>query len=468
MINRVLIRTKVVQLLYSYMLVENRFNLESQPANPTREKRFAYGLYLDILCLMARVAKNVKRISGDLPLYETRFMKSIVSDEKIKSLMQRYDSVGYPFELAQDAITQQVKDSALYKNFLKSDDPGSLADEKIWQEIYNMIIMPNPVLSREIARRENYTLSGVERMRGMMEETFSNFFTASDNLPDALNTLRKSMESAAELYFRLLYLPVQLVRMRENDIEEARNRFIASDEVRNPNLRFVENKFVEAIMHDEEIDRNIERIGRNMTADDEPMLRALLRAIMASDIYKEYMEFPATDFAADCEFWKEIYRQVIFINPVFLEALEDKSVFWNDDLDSIGTFVLKTVRRIAEGKSYTSIMTMYKDDEDARFGAELFEYVLKNKEDYRAYINDALDTKLWEYDRLAYMDIVVMMTALAEILNFPKIPLTVSINEYVEIAKAYSTRKSGQFIHGLLASILKSLHEKGVLQKSLD
>ncbi len=135
MINRVLIRTKVVQLLYSYMLVENRFNLESQPANPTREKRFAYGLYLDILCLMARVAKNVKRISGDLPLYETRFMKSIVSDEKIKSLMQRYDSVGYPFELAQDAITQQVKDSALYKNFLKSDDPGSLADEKIWQEI---------------------------------------------------------------------------------------------------------------------------------------------------------------------------------------------------------------------------------------------------------------------------------------------------------------------------------------------
>ncbi len=113
-------------------------------------------------------------------------------------------------------------------------------------------------------------------------------------------------------------------------------------------------------------------------------------------------------------------------------------------------------------------MTMYKDDEDARFGAELFEYVLKNKEDYRAYINDALDTKLWESDRLAYMDIVVMMTALAEILNFPKIPLTVSINEYVEIAKAYSTRKSGQFIHGLLASILKSLHEKGVLQKSLD
>ena len=204
-----------------------------------------------------------------------------------------------------------------------------------------------------------------------------------------------------------------------------------------------------------------------MTIDDEPRLRAVLRAIMASEIYQEYMEFPATDFKNDCEFWKNIYKSVIFINPDFLEALEEKSVFWNDDLDTIGTFVLKTVKRIEDKQAFDSIMDTYKDEEDAKFGAELFADVVNNKIEYREYISNALDRKLWDSDRLAFMDIVILMTAIAEILNFPKIPLSVSINEYVEIAKAYSTRKSGQFVHGVLASVLKTLKEQGILLKSL-
>ncbi len=98
----------------------------------------------------------------------------------------------------------------------------------------------------------------------------------------------------------------------------------------------------------------------------------------------------------------------------------------------------------------------------------IFHAVIENHETYREYINAALDTKVWEADRMAYMDVVIMMTALAEILNFPKIPLTVSINEYVEIAKSYSTRKSPQFVHGVLAAVLKKLKENGVLVKSLE
>ena len=468
MINRVLIRTKVVQLLYSYLLVENRFSIESQQMPPTKEKRFAYALYLDMLCLMVDIAGEIRRRGGDRPLYDTRFIRRVVADEKIKSIMQQTRLNGSAFEPMLPILVDQVKDSGLYKKFLKSEDPGGLADEKIWQELFNTIIMPNPELNRLISERENYTLNGVERMRGMMELTFTNFYASADNIPDALRTLRTSMEKARELYFRLLWLPVQLVQLREQEIDEARNKYVASAEDRNPNLRFIENGFVAAVSRNEEIDKVMEKLGRNMTIDDEPMLRALLRAIMASDIYKEYMEFPTTDFKADCEFWKNIYKDVIFVNPDFLEMLEEKSVFWNDDLDTIGTFVLKTVKRIADDKPITSIMATYKDEEDARFGAELFEYVVRNKVEYREYIDAALDTRRWDTDRLAYMDLVIMMTALGEILNFPKIPLSVSINEYVEIAKAYSTKKSGQFIHGLLASVLKRLKEEGILLKSLD
>lgn len=463
MINRVLIRIKVVQILYSYLLVENSFNIESQPDQPTREKRFAYGLYLDMLCLMVDIADNITLRGRGKPLYDTRFIKRISSDDRIKSLRNKYMSGGFPFQDIVDNLSDAVKQSAIYKKFLKSE--GSPADERIWQDIFNLIIARDAAVKSKISVMENYTLSGVERMNSMMEETFSKFFASSDNLPDALATLRMSMEKARELYLRLLQLPILLTDMRERDIEEKGKKFLATDEDRNPNLRFVENEYVAALRRNETLDAALEKIGRNMSDDDEPMLRSLLKAIEASDIYKKYMEFPATDLKTDCDFWKDIYKNVIFINPDFLQALEDRSVFWNDDIDILGTFVVKGTRRIGEGNDSNILMPMYKDEEDSRFGAELFTATVKNKDKYREYIDRALDKNLWESERLAYMDVVIVMTALAEILNFPKIPLNVSINEYIEIAKAYSTVKSGQFVNGLLHAILTQLQEDGILLK---
>lgn len=463
MINRVLIRIKVVQLLYSYLLVENSFSLESQPDQPTREKRFAYGLYLDMLCLMVDIADGITLRGRGKPLYETRFIKRLASDDRIKSLRSKYRAGGFPFAMLEDSLADEVKQSALYKKFLKSE--GTPADERIWQDIFKLIIMRNAGVAGVIANMENHTMSGVERMEQMMENTFSNFFASTDNLPDALATLRRSMDKARELYLRLLQLPMILTDMRERDIEESGKKFLATDEDRNPNLRFVENEYVAALRRNEELDNALDKIGRNISDDDEPMLRALLKAIMASDIYKAYMEFPATDLKRDCEFWRDIYKNVIFINPDFLQMLEDRSVFWNDDLDILGTFVMKGTKRIGDGNESGMVLPMYKDEEDARFGAELFTAVVKNKVKYREYIDEALDKNLWESERLAYMDVVVVMTALAEILNFPKIPLSVSINEYIEIAKAYSTVKSGQFVNGLLHGIVTRLQQEGLLNK---
>lgn len=456
MINRVLIRIKVVQLLYSYLLVENQFNLESPSEQPTRESRFAYSLYLDMLGIMACVASGVKRRGGDMPLRNTRFMLALTTDEKIKTLLQKWRMNGNPYENVISMLVENVKESQIYKNFIKAEGTDKV-DDKIWQDIFNVILLPDTRLREIISSQENYTLRGEERMEMMMEKTFRNFYVSSDNLPDALKTLAMSMDRARELYFRLLDLPVRLSMLREADIDDARNKFLASAEDRNPNMRFVNNAFVDAIAHSETVQKAIEGYGINISADDEPMLRSLLRAVMESDIYKEYMEFPATDFKTDCEFWKNVYRQVIFDNPDLLEALEDKSVFWNDDLDIIGTFVSKTVKRIGDGKGEDAFLPMYKDEEDARFGAELFSAVVKNKTLYRKYIDDALDTSIWESDRLAFMDVVVLMAAIAEMLNFPKIPLNVTINEYIEISKAYSTAKSGVFVNGLLGVIVRQL-----------
>ena len=465
MINRVLIRIKVVQLLYSYLLVENRFNLETQSEQPTRESRFAYSLYLDMLGIMACIASDVKRRGMGMPLQQTRFMQAITTDEKVKSLLHKWRLNGNPYEAVIEPLADAIKESAVYKKFLKSENPGSQADEKVWQDIFNMLIVNDARLKEIVAGKENYSLRGVERMETMMASTFRNFYASSDNLADALSTLRRSMEQARELYFRLLDLPVRLAALRERDIDEARNKYLATSEDRNPNMRFVENMFVDEIAHNETVQKAIENYGVSMTKDDEPMLRSLLRSIMESELYKEYMEFPATDYKADCEFWRNAYRQIVFENADFLEALEDRSVFWNDDLDTIGTFVLKTVKRFAEGKGEDALLPMYKDDIDAAFGAELFSYVVNNKTTYRKYIDEALDTSIWESDRLAFMDVVVLMTAIAEMLNFPTIPLTVTINEYIEIAKAYSTGKSGQFVNGLLGVIVRRLQNDNILHK---
>ncbi len=473
MINRVLIRIKVVQLLYSYLLVENKFTLCDSPENPTREKRFAYNLYLDVLGLMEKIASGINHRGLGYVLKDTRFIQRISIDERIKSQEKKMAEDSKSLYSALPELISKIKESGLYKKYLKSENPGSLENEKIWQDIFNQIIFNDSQLNKLIADRDGFTLNGVDRMREMMETTFSNFYSSSDNIHDALNTLKRSMDKARELYFRLLQLPILLTSIKDEEIENNRTKFLATSEDRNPNLRFVENAFVETLRNSEELEKGIAAYGTQFGIDDGPVLRSLLKAITASEYYQEYMAFPATDFKMDCELWKNLYKYVIFENPDFLEALEDKSVFWNDDLGIIGDFVLKTVRNIAESHkdgnnlNTSSIATssfllpMYKDEEDSRFGKELFELVIKNKETYKEYIDEALDKTSWESDRLAYMDIVIMMTALAEILNFPKIPLNVSLNEYIEIAKSYSTPKRGQFISALLGDIFSKLREVG-------
>lgn len=474
MINRILIRTKVVQLLYASLLTNNQFAIEDLPENATREKRFAYSLYLEALAVMAGVAGNIRRRGGDSPLEDTRFIKRITEDARVKQLVDSNRiSSGNSFANAQQRITEKVKESGLYKKFLKSENPGSLADEKIWEDIFNSIIITDPAFTSAYSEMEGYSLSGVERMQHLMEDTFKRFYGSTDNLHDSLETLAVSMDKARELYFRLLDLPCRLTAMRDAEIEERRKAYLATTEDRNPNMRFVENALVDYLNHSETLNKAIEKYGNSWGIDDEPMLRSLLKAIMASDVYQEYMEFPVTDVARDCEFWRTILRQVVFVNPDFLEALEDKSVFWNDDVDVIGTFVLKTIKRISSALTNETnlaedadvFLPKFKDEEDANFGKALFTAVVSNKEKYREYIDAALNKDIWESERMAYMDVVVMMAAVAEMINFPGIPLNVTINEYIEIAKAYSTGKSGQFVHAMLGHIAENLRKAGVLMK---
>lgn len=465
MINRVLIRIKVVQLLYSYLLLEKQFLLESQPSSPTKEKRFAYALYLDYLVLMVRIAEKIEQRGGNKPLLDNRFMSSVLADDKIKSLLSRYRIEDFPFAEALGEIVSKVKESGAYKMYVRDLQAGSGSAARAWREIFNQIITTDSTANILAAKRENYTLRGMERAKDLMNTTFENFSMSQENVGDAVKQLDLSLEKARELYFRLLLLPIELTELREREIDNARHKYITSQEDLNPNMRFVENQFVALLRRNFSIQQYAENHNAYWLPDDERLLNSLLRSIKESDIYKEYMDFPATDFSTDCKFWREIYRHIIFENPDFLETMEEKSVFWNDDLDIIGTFVLKTVKRFETGKEEDAVLPKFKDEEDERFGAELFSFAVRNRDKYREYINRFVNSASWDSERLALMDVVIMITAIAEIVNFPKIPTNVSINEYIEIAKSYSTSKSGTFINGLLGSVVAMLKEEGKIVK---
>lgn len=468
MINRILIRIKVVQMLYSYLLVEKDFELEPQPLSPTREKRFAHSLYMDYLVLMLKLSHRVVVQSGAAPLAESRFIRSVEADQRIRSLMMRYESNPFPLRDAIEPLAAEIKASAIMKSYLKERTEDSNADVDVWAHIFNHIILRDSTVQALMGRMENFSLRGADRAGEMVNITFTNFYASHSSPSDALKTLHRSLDAARELYFRLLLLPIDLTALREQQIDAARHKYLPSQEELNPKLRFVENALVERLRENQQIADYCKEHKLSWIEQDRPMLTALLKDIMESDTYREYMDFPATDLHSDCELWRNLYKKVILHNENFLAELEDKSVFWNDDLEIIGTFLLKSLKRFdtTDGSvPPNAVLPMYKDHDDEVFGQQLLSAAIRNKDSYRGYIDANINKAQWDTERIAFMDVVIMLAAIAEIVNFPSIPTNVSVNEYIEIAKAYSSHKSGRFVHGMLGNIIRNMRETNVIAK---
>lgn len=467
MINRVLIRMKTVQLLYSYLLVEKSFSLEGSPSAPTKEKRFAYNLYLETVNLMVDLAHKIVGKNKSYPLSTTRFILRSEDNETIKSLQAKYNGSSGPFSPIVDSLKDAIKESYLFKEFEKNREEGK-GTENFWENIFKLIILPNHGYNEIVRTLPNYTIAGVERMKSMMQETFSNFYASQDNIDEALRTLERSMQTARDLYMRLLSLPVELTSLRRDQLAINRRKLLANEEDLNPNTRFISNEVPEIIENNPVFADYAESQHLSWRAEDPELLEILLKAILNSELYQKYLSEGSVDIKKDSEFWQDVITDIILQNESFLEYLENKSVFWNDDLEIMASFVIKTLKRIENPETRKdAVLPMYKDGDhgkDAKFGAELFRYVVVNKNIYRRYIQEVLENDKWEAERLAFMDVVIIMAALAEIINYPEIPLNVSINEYIEIAKSYSSAKSGQFIHGLLSALIPKLQEENVIR----
>ena len=284
------------------------------------------------------------------------------------------------------------------------------------------------------------------------------------NLDTAEKELFFSLSKAYDLYNYLLLLMVEVTKQANKKLNAAKNKLIPTKEELFPNTKFVENRFIAQL----EVNKQLLDFGGNQKKtweNEADFVKSLCEQIMESDIYKEYMASETSSYEEDREVWRKIYKKIIFNNAELDQVLEDQSLYWNDDKEIVDTFVLKTIKRFEEKNgAKQELLPEFKDDEDQDFARRLFRRAILNSDYYRHLISE--NTKNWDLDRVAFMDVIIMQIALAEVLSFPNIPVSVSLNEYVEIAKLYSTPKSGGFINGTLDGIVNQLKKENKLTKN--
>ena len=298
----------------------------------------------------------------------------------------------------------------------------------------------------------------------IVQIVYAYYQNGGKNLDTAEKELFFSLSKAYDLYNYLLLLMVEVTKQANKRLNAAKNKLVPTKEELFPNTKFVENRFIAQL----EVNKQLLEFSNNQKKtweNEADFVKTLCDKILESDIYKEYMDSETSSYEEDRELWRKLYKNIIFNNIELDQVLEDQSLYWNDDKEIVDTFVLKTIKRFDEKNgAKQELLPEFKDEEDQDFARRLFRRTILNADYYRHLISE--NTKNWDLDRVAFMDVVIMQIALAEILSFPNIPVSVSLNEYVEIAKLYSTPKSGGFINGTLDGIVNSLKKENKLTKN--
>jgi len=464
---------KVVQMLYAYLLTRTEFRIDTDPDLSTADKKFAHRAYVDLILVMLEVTGhnttnlNLRgRLDIDKKMASSQIGQALAADTAVKEIVFKGNHDVVALDSVLQGLHDRLADSAVYKEYRRKRKTDLSDEVALWTVLFESTIANDSSLIAVFRTLPGYTAVGYRMAIAKVVETLNSYYSARGGYTTAVKNLETALDKSYELYLAMFGLIVDLTHARETQIEAAKAKYLATSEDKNPNMRFVENAFAVALAESAELEDLRKKYGIVSWGDDYVLMTSLLELITQSPIYAEYMSAASTDWNNDCEFWRRILKSVIFPSDDLNEALENRSVYWNDDLQITGTFVLKTIRQAAQSENHAiDFLPQYKDDEDACYGVELFERAVANRELYHGYIERFVDRTHWDADRLAFMDSVIMIAAIAEIINYPNIPLAVTMNEYVEIANAYSSPKSGAFINGLLFNVVELLRDEGIIVK---
>lgn len=299
----------------------------------------------------------------------------------------------------------------------------------------------------------------------IVQLTYAYYQNGHHNMDTAEKELLFSLSKAYDLYNYLLGLIVAITQEERRRVDIATRR-ADREGTETPSQRFAFNKFATQLEENKQLNLFMEDKKMSWENDVEAV-RKLCDQIEQSPLYQDYMMSDAEDYETDRELWRRIYRTLIQGNEDLDAILEEKSLYWNDDKEIVDTFVLKTIKRFdPANKADQELLPEYDDTEDREYALKLFRSTILNADTYQRYMSET--SRNWNFSRLAYMDVVLMQIAIAEMLTFPNIPISVTINEYVDLAKLYSTPKSGGYINGMLDAIARHLVDTGRLLKPMQ
>ena len=267
-----------------------------------------------------------------------------------------------------------------------------------------------------------------------------------------------------DLYHYLMSLLVEIADYAENRIEIKRNKHQPTPEELNPNTKFVDNQLIKQLRDNRVLRAYIEK--QKLTWVNHPeLIKELYLIIQESDFYKQYMETSGRSFTEDRKFAEKVFNNVFLVSEELYQVLEEQSIYWNDDIDFVISVIIKTLKKFSENSSTSlGLMPLFKDEDDREFAKDLFRKAIINHDELQVLVKSHSNN--WDLERIAFMDILIMQLAITEFLYFPSIPTKVTMNEYIELSKFYSTEKSRNFINGILDKTLKDLKKEDKIQKA--
>ncbi|MBQ2393834.1 MAG: transcription antitermination protein NusB [Alistipes sp.] len=296
----------------------------------------------------------------------------------------------------------------------------------------------------------------------VLKALFAHLKSESDNMIASEKNLVATVDKAYDLYFQLLTLPEQLVKYAQERIDIAKQKKLPTFEDLHPNTKFVDNAVIRIISTTDAVADHVAKRKLGWTGQED-LIRLIYQQLIETEFFKTYM-------ARDNRSWEEDRALVDYLFtmlndcPVLDEALEEMSLMWADDLPYILAMIQRTISNMRISHTQLRVAEKYKSEEDPQFLKTLFEKALVNYNDYQSYVERF--TANWDIERVVFMDNLILGVAIAELVAFPSIPVKVTMDEWIEISKYYSTPGSSTFINGVLDKIVALLTEEGKIQKS--
>lgn len=285
----------------------------------------------------------------------------------------------------------------------------------------------------------------------------------SSSLDKSDKELSTSIKKAYDLYHYVALLLVNIADYAAERIEIASNKILPDYKDLHPNVRFVNNKVITQLRNSEQFKDYIAK--NKLSWHDYPeLIKKLYSKVAESEYFNQYMNSDQVSYQADKKLVIDILTNELEGWEFLYQLIEEQSVYWNDDIEFVVSMFIKTIERFKESNHNQSLMPLYKNDEDRDFGKLLLRKTLLSLSEYRTLIEKY--TKNWEVERIAILDVLIMTVALSEIMEFPGIPIKVTLNEYIDIARFYSTHKSNEFVNGILDKIVADLTKEGKIIKT--